>query len=302
MAQWWHAPGTQLYFSKFSITRSSRLRSFGQDPGFSAHRFVQSTVQVTNCLESLITSDEWAGIMGRTVEPRITLFEARLISKDHFLRSFEVLGGWAHTKAFETSLRSPCHFLRYFEVSRCRLHWWPDSEANWESKLVCLFAAWFVCGQFLGLGVAVSSLNVFGFVCHTGSHASVLPRHFLIPLFETEILSWPSGACAWHAAVHFKHFHAQKLPALLVWSRCGVLITLPKAWFKWQIVFGFVLYQWLVGRITDEAPLRSKRPGFGDLLVVGRQKGFWDYLRSPCNFSMHFEARGSNTFRFILLS
>ena len=44
------------------------------------------------------------------------------------------------------------------------------------------------------------------------------------------------------------------------------------ACLKWQIVSRFILYQWLVGRTTDEVPLRSERPGFWDLLVVVRQK------------------------------
>ena len=82
--------------------------------------------------------------MCRTVEPRIALFKGAIEIKRQLFEIF--WGSWS--KAFETSLRSSCQFLSYFEVSGCRFYWWPVTEANWESKLVCLFAAWLV--SFLG--------------------------------------------------------------------------------------------------------------------------------------------------------
>ena len=130
--------------------------------GFSAHCFVQSMVQVTNCLEFWSVINELAS----WVQPLITLFKTPFNVERRTccdLLKFLVVG---RQKTFETSLRSSCHFWRYFEVSGCGLHWGHIVKLIERSKPGCLFVGWLFFGPFF-LTWCSCFVNVFGFVCST---------------------------------------------------------------------------------------------------------------------------------------
>ena len=179
-------------------------------------------------------------------------------------------------------------------MSGCGLHWRPHSEANWEVKaglLVCwLVGFWAVLFDLVQLFLKRVQVCLLYYM---GSHESsslkwfdsFLKRQYL----KMKSCRGPVAACPWHAAVLFKHFHYQKFPALLVWSRCGFLSPLlcPKH-VSSDKLSRILNFQWWMGwhrRMVEplttlvEVWLISK-DHFFDLFWGswwwGAHTGFWD--------------------------